>query len=138
MLDKLNPGAGICTKPAATSTSSASAPFKLTITGQNLAKGRRTKRQRIALAESFIAGTTVLVRPTVKQSAALARIPVAEVYRSRQARKPKPTPPAPPSLAEHFAKSSPAERAEAARAIGVDRVWDEMVLPLVSSAAGGA
>jgi hypothetical protein len=109
-----------------------SPPFKLEITGQNAAKARRTKSQRIRLAESLVAGTTVLVRPTVKQAAALARIPIAEIYRGRQARKPKPKP---PSLAEHLVKSTLTERIEAARALGVDVVWDTMVLPIVGPAA---
>jgi hypothetical protein len=38
-----------------------------------------------------------------------------------------------PSLAEHLRTASPAERIEAAKALGVDRVWDEMILPLVGN-----
>jgi hypothetical protein len=104
----------------------------LKITGQNLAKGRRTKAQRIYLAEHLATGKVELSKPTLKQAVALARVSLADVYRARLARKPKPKS---PSLAEHLAQSSPAERIEAARALGVDRIWDEMVLPLVSSAA---
>lgn len=38
------------------------------------------------------------------------------------------------TLAEHLIRSAPSERLEAARALGVDKMWDEMVAPLV---AGG-
>jgi hypothetical protein len=36
------------------------------------------------------------------------------------------------SLAEHFARCTEAERTEAARAIGIDVVWDTMISPVVS------
>jgi hypothetical protein len=128
MLDKLNPGAGFSTKCVSTSTTTpaprAWPPQK--ITGLNLSKGRRTKAQRISLAEAIHAGKVEVTRPTMKQSAALSRVSIADVYR---ARKPKPKP---LSLAEHLANSSPAERIEAARALGVDVVWDTMILPIVT------
>jgi hypothetical protein len=132
MLEKLNPGAGICTKLAAASTSPVRPVPPLRITGQNIAKGRRSKQQRIALAEALHAGKVELRRPTWKQSAAVTQVSLAEIYRARQARKPKPQP---PSLAEHLAQASPVERVEAARAFGVARLWDEFVLPLVGQAA---
>jgi hypothetical protein len=40
-------------------------------------------------------------------------------------------PPAPESLAEHFARATPAEWLEAARTVGVTTVWDRMIAPLV-------
>jgi hypothetical protein len=107
----------------------------LKVTGQNLAKARRSRQQSINLAESLHAGRYEVCKPTLKQAAALARVPVAEIYRARQKRKPQPTPPTPPSLADLLRSASPAERIQAARALGVDRVWDEMVLPLVGAAA---
>ena len=36
------------------------------------------------------------------------------------------------SLTEHLASASLSERIAAAKALGVDRIWDEMVLPLVN------
>jgi hypothetical protein len=101
----------------------------LKITGQNIAKGRRTRQQRIFLAEHLHSGIAELSKPTLKQAAILARVPVAAIYRARSVRKGRP-----PSLADQLRNASPAERAEAARALGVDRVWDEMVLPLVGAA----
>jgi hypothetical protein len=121
----------------ATSTASASPPARppWPITGQNAAKGRRSRQQRVKLAEFLIAGSVVLVRPTAKQAAALARVPVAEIYRARRARKSKPTP---PSLVEHIAMCSPIERIEAARQYGVDRIWDEMLVPNLGARRGVA
>ena len=100
----------------------------LKITGQNLAKGRRSRQQRRYLAEHLAAGKVELTKPTLKQAAALARVSVAEIYRARHARKPKPTP---PSLADQLRTASPAELCEAAKAIGIDVVWDTMIAPLV-------
>jgi hypothetical protein len=36
------------------------------------------------------------------------------------------------SLAEHIARSSPAERLEAGRVVGPALVWDEMICPVLS------
>jgi len=35
------------------------------------------------------------------------------------------------NLADHLIHADPAERAEAARALGADVVWDEMILPII-------
>ena len=100
------------------------------ISGQNLAKARRARPQRIRLAESLAAGRYELHKPTLKQAAALTRVPVAALYRARQARKPRL---AAPSLGELLRNATPSEKVAAARTLGVDRVWDEMVLPLVGN-----
>jgi hypothetical protein len=138
MLDKLNPGAGLCTKSALTSIATAVPPAApawpaLKITGQNIAKGRRTRAQRIALAEHLKAGLVELSKPTMKQAAALAGIPVAEIYRARKARKPKPM----PTLAEQILAASPVTLIETARNVGVDLIWDRMVAPLVGGRPNG-
>jgi hypothetical protein len=104
------------------------------ITGQNIAKGRRTKAQRINLAEALAAGRVVLHRPTLKQSAALCRVKLREVYQARRAGKPKLTPPAPLSLAEHLRAASPVERIVAAQTIGIDQVWDWLIAPSLNEA----
>jgi hypothetical protein len=36
------------------------------------------------------------------------------------------------SLAEHLARSTPEELIDAARAIGIDNIWDRMIEPLIS------
>jgi len=36
------------------------------------------------------------------------------------------------TLAERLARSTPAELQEAARAMGVDAVWDRMILPIIA------
>ena len=128
MLDKLNPGAGFSTKRVLTSTT-ASAPRAwppLKITGHSLAKGRRDKAERIRLAEALHAGKVEVTKPTMKLSAIMARVALPM---SSRARRPKPTA---PSLAEHLVNASPAERIEAARALGVDVVWDTMIFPIVA------
>jgi hypothetical protein len=37
-----------------------------------------------------------------------------------------------PTLAEHLRRATPAELAGAARAVGVDLVWDRMIAPAIS------
>jgi hypothetical protein len=36
------------------------------------------------------------------------------------------------SLAQHIARSSPAERLEAARVLGIENVWDQMIAPVIA------
>ena len=38
-----------------------------------------------------------------------------------------------PGLAEHLQRATPAERLEAARAIGIDVIWDEMISPAIGA-----
>jgi hypothetical protein len=103
------------------------------IAGQNLAKARRTKQQRIALAEGLAAGNYKLARPTLKQAAALARVPVIEIYRARQKRKPGSM--TPEMVAAELRAFSRSETVATARVLGADWVWDRMVAPLVGAAA---
>jgi hypothetical protein len=42
-----------------------------------------------------------------------------------------------PSLAEHLANATPEERLEAARAYGIEHIWDEMISPLVATDRAG-
>jgi hypothetical protein len=37
------------------------------------------------------------------------------------------------SLADHIARSSPTERIEAARTVGVDVIWDSMIAPVIAT-----
>jgi hypothetical protein len=98
------------------------------VSGQYLAKNHLYKRDRAKLAADIIARKVVMADFTVKQIAALVRVSVPYIAEARNGHKR-------PSLAEHLVSSTPAERLEAAKALGVDVVWDSMVLPLVGTAA---
>src|SRR5262249_48591964 len=77
--------------------------------------------------------------PTAKQAVMLVAVPVVEVTRVRRNGKPKRSAPrTTETLAEHIARSSPAERIEAARTVGVDLVWDTMVAPVVATERAAA
>jgi len=95
------------------------------VTGQYLAKNRLNARDRARLAADIISGQVAPRNLTVRQTAQLCR--VSEPYVAA-ARRPLP---APESLAEHFARATPAEWLEAARSVGVGVVWDRMIAPLV-------
>jgi hypothetical protein len=109
------------------------------VTGQYLAKAHLTRRQRARLAADLANGAAELHPLTVKQAAALARVPELEVSMARRNGKPgnggngrngHET------LAEHIARSSAAERLAAARVIGPAEIWDSMVEPIVSEERG--
>jgi hypothetical protein len=95
------------------------------VTGQYLAKNRLNARGRARLAADIIGGEVTVRDLTVRQTARLCRVsePYVAAVRRLSA--------APESLAEHFARSTPAEWLEAARAVGIGAVWDRMIAPLV-------
>ena len=95
------------------------------VSGQFLARNRLNARDRARLAAGIIGGQVTIRNLTVRQTARLCG--VSEPYVAA-ARRP---PPAPESLAEHFARATPAEWLEAARTVGVTTVWDRMIAPLV-------
>jgi hypothetical protein len=92
----------------------------ITVTGRNVAHGKRTARQRAALAANLVTGRVILTPLTVVQAAAICHVsrPLVASALGRGE-----------TLAAHYARVSKAERLEAAREIGIDRVWDEMIAP---------
>jgi hypothetical protein len=124
------PVPGASTKCARLTSPAPAAPPARTARG-HLGHGR-PDWERADLAAQCYEQRRSIEKPTLASLAAAYRVSVAAVQRRR---KPKPKPPAPPSLAEQLRTASPAERVEAARALGVDEVWDTMVMPLVSAAA---
>ncbi len=119
----------------------------LTISGRDIAHGKRTAAERSFLAANLHRNRTVLFSPTVKQCAALvgvcvpyvaAAVAIAKDYAKREAvlagevtlldaAKALTS----ESLAEHFARATPTEWLDAARVIGPAVIWDRMVAPLV-------
>jgi hypothetical protein len=83
-------------------------------------------------------------RPTLKALAYLGGFPVSRLYQLRWRRKhnggarkrnggavPTGNGGSTPSLADHLIHSTSAERIEAARKFGIDRVWDELINPVL-------
>jgi hypothetical protein len=104
------------------------------VTGQYLAKAHLSRRQRAKLAADLSTGVAMISPLTVKQAAAIAGVPVLDVTKARR-RNGKPNGRLNghgETLAEHLARSSPVERLEAARILGIEAVWDQMISPIVS------
>jgi hypothetical protein len=104
------------------------------INGKGLKHRRGTVYQRTRLAADCVYGAALL-RPSIEQACLLFAVPRRLLVRYLRARngnggsadlRKRET------LAEHIARSSSVERIEAARAIGIDVVWDEMIAPIVS------
>jgi hypothetical protein len=117
-------------------------PTSAAVTGQYLAKAHLTYRQLVKLAAALSTGAAVLTPMTIGQSAALVGVPVADVSRARR-RNGKPLGNGrnghAETLAEHISRSTAAERLEAARVLGIENVWDQMISPVLAeerSAAG--
>jgi hypothetical protein len=109
-------------------------PTSAAITGQYLAKAHLTYRQCVKLAAALSTGAAVLSPMTIGQAASLVGVPVADVSRARR-RNGKPGTGHnghAETLADHLVRSSAAERVEAARRYGVDRVWDHMISPVLA------
>jgi hypothetical protein len=92
------------------------------ITGRNLAHGKRTAQQRAFVAAGLVSGRIILTPFTGTQAALVCDVNyshIAEVLGRRPTE----------SLAAHIARSTPIERAEAAREVGTDLIWEDMCLP---------
>jgi len=115
----------------------ASAPPRATyITGQFLARNKWSAGHRALLAVSILE-EQVDPRPLcATQVAMLCRVPLSRVYRARRngnghrgnGNGHRTT----ESLADHIARSTFAERLEAARTVGVDVIWDTLIEPIIS------
>jgi hypothetical protein len=109
------------------------------LTGQYLARAHLSRPQRAELAAALAEGSAEVFPLTAKQAAMLAAVPIVAVTKARRANgsgsgnghdKPKHNG---ETLAEHIARSSLAERIEAARTVGVDTVWDSMIAPVIAT-----
>ena len=116
------------------------------ITGRNIAHGKRNAIRRAFLAADLVCGRVRFVRWTVRQAAAItgvceqyvaAAVAVGDDRNSRidilTGHRPLIPPPSKEleSLADHFSRSTAAERIAAARKIGAGVIWDAMVAPLI-------
>jgi hypothetical protein len=99
------------------------------VTGQYIAKAHLTRRQRVKLAVALSKGAAVVAPLTVKQAAAVMKVSMFGVSKARHNGK---RANGHESLAEHIARSTAAERLEAARSYGVDRLWDTMIAPVIA------
>ena len=105
------------------------------VTGQYIAKAHLTRRQRARLAADLSIGTAVVGPLTVKQAAAVARVPVFNVSQARRNGRPGNGHNGhhnDESLAAHLGRASPDELVEAARKFGINRLWDELIAPVLT------
>jgi hypothetical protein len=101
--------------------------------GQYLSKNRLSKAARARIAADIVSGKADVHDLCIKQVARLCRVPLSALNIARNGSRPQRT----ETLAQHLARSTPDERAEAARVIGVDKVWDQMVAPLITAPNNG-
>jgi hypothetical protein len=96
--------------------------FPVTLTGRNVAHSHRTTHDRIALVKQLVSGEAVISPLTYGQACKILGISFQTVWLAGRR---------PESLAEHYARASQAEKLEAACQIGVSKLWDELINPLV-------
>jgi hypothetical protein len=123
--------------PTATATNRSTRPVR-PINGRGLKHLKLDVYQRANLAAHCVSGVAPL-QPSIEQARFLFDVPwslLSKHLRARNGngsngkRKPRPTS---ESLAEHILRVTPAERLAAARIIGVDTVWDEMIAPVIAA-----
>jgi hypothetical protein len=113
------------------------------IRGQYLARCRLSRNRLAKIAADLVEGRAEVGPLTVRQAAKITRVPIADVTAARRANanananangnghhKPKHNG---ETLAAHIARSSPAERIEAARTVGVSLIWDSMIDPVITA-----
>jgi hypothetical protein len=94
------------------------------VSGIFLARNHMNARDRACLAAGIVDERVKIRNLTVAQVARLCRVSAPYVAAARSRAKPE-------SLAEHFARSTPDEWRECARAIGPAKIWDSMITPLI-------
>jgi hypothetical protein len=102
------------------------------VEGQYLAKNKLSADERVGLANGILDGEVGVTDLCVSQVAKLCRVSVYRVHRARNGNGNGNGRHKTETLAEHILRSTTAERLEAARAIGIDAVWDDMIAPVVS------
>jgi hypothetical protein len=110
---------------------------------------RRSKGQRAGVAAQWILGERPPIKPTIQVAAAANGVSTTYVKTALKVTAAEraelvagtveiveflPERKSPSSLSEHFISSTAEEKVEAAKALGVDVVWDQMVLPLIGPA----
>jgi len=112
------------------------------VTGQYLARAHLSRKQRAQLAADLSNGTLEIVPLTTRQAAMVAGVPERDVTRAWRAKRINghANGNGHESLARHIARSSAAERLEAARTVGPAEIWDTFIVPACSEeqAATGA
>jgi len=116
------------------------------VSGRRVAHFKRTTPERAFIAADLVRGRIRLAAPTVGQAALLLKVCPAYVQAALRAdadkrysvlsgyeplirTKPKAKP---ETLAARLARATPAERAAAAREVGVGAIWDSMIVPTLS------
>jgi hypothetical protein len=113
------------------------------ISGKRVAHLKHGAKRRAIWAADYIRGHVRLTEPTVLQASALfkvsptyieaalkvvddgRRLMVLKGYQPLIPPKPKSE-----SLASRLARATPAERIAAARKVGIEAIWDSMIVPL--------
>jgi hypothetical protein len=111
--------------------------FPRQINGRGIRRRHLDADQRRDLAARLVIGTSSITGLRIEQAAQVMEVPVTQVRERLHAwgfgstngngngHKKE-------TLAEHLLNATPEERREAADALGVSKVWDEMVCPLVT------
>jgi hypothetical protein len=103
------------------------------VTGQYLARAHLTRRQRARLAAALSSDTVRAYPLTVRQAATMMGVPVVDVTKARANGKPsngnERSSSDTETLTEHILRTPPAQRAQAAREVGLAELWDTMMSP---------
>jgi hypothetical protein len=104
-------------------------------TGQYVARAHLTKRQRAQLAADLSDGSVVVFPLTVGQAAYVAKATACDTSRRRRRKHRRRSNGNShhdaESLAAHLGRATPDELVAAARTLGVDRIWDRMISPVL-------
>lgn len=107
------------------------------ITGQFAARAHLTRRQRAQLAADLADGSVVVFPLTVGQAAFVAKATACDTSRTRRRKHRRNGNGVHPgehheSLAAHLGRATPDELIAAARVLGVDRISDQMIAPVIA------
>jgi hypothetical protein len=95
----------------------------------SVSRSNKTKAERAVIAAAILDNGLAICGLTTAQLAILFGTTASAINKRRARRRNGRTQ---PTLADRFLRASPAERLEAARAIGIDTVWDSMIAPALT------
>jgi hypothetical protein len=104
----------------------------LMVYGRSLTHRHKSEAERIAAAVAILEGRLNIYAPCLSQVARMLNVSAGKVRAALPQHGKQKRHDLAESLTDHLARSSPAERAEAARVLGADVVWDTMIVPLIA------
>jgi hypothetical protein len=115
-------------QPSTAATTAVVTTTVTTVSGQGIAKARRTPRERARLAARWLSGAVVIEPPTAALASRVFNVGQSTICRVVAELDLVPTNSV-DLLVHHWHRASPTERARFGLEVGAEDLWDEAIVP---------